>query len=110
MLVLVPGIRKIFDVPDGASLLASIIVLAVMILPSIIKVSVTALEAMPPACQSRAAASLLKRGAKRVRCVAIRHCKIFAAKRLPPHTWIFSFLMCEKYAASTSWSSSRPPR
>lgn len=38
MLVLVPGIRKIFDVPDGASLLASIIVLAVMILPSIIKV------------------------------------------------------------------------
>ena len=47
MLVLVPGIRKIFDVPDGASLLASIIVLAVMILPSIIKVSVTALEAVP---------------------------------------------------------------
>ena len=58
----------------------------------------------------RAAASLPKRGAKRVRCVAIRHCKIFAAKRLPPHTWIFSFLICEKYAASTSWSSSRPPR
>ena len=33
--------------PDGASLLAAIIVLAVMILPSIIKVSVTALEAVP---------------------------------------------------------------
>ncbi|MDR1630974.1 MAG: phosphate ABC transporter permease subunit PstC [Oscillospiraceae bacterium] len=47
MLVLVPGIRKIFNVPDGASLLAAIIVLAVMILPSIIKVSVTALEAVP---------------------------------------------------------------
>lgn len=47
MLVLVPGIREIFGVPDGASLLASIIVLAVMILPSIIKVSVTALEAVP---------------------------------------------------------------
>ena len=46
-LVLVPGIREIFGVPDGASLLASIIVLAVMILPSIIKVSVTALEAVP---------------------------------------------------------------
>ena len=36
MLVLVPGIRKIFHVPDGASLLAAIIVLAIMILPSII--------------------------------------------------------------------------
>lgn len=47
MLVLVPGIREAFGVPDGASLLASIIVLAVMILPSIIKVSVTALEAVP---------------------------------------------------------------
>lgn len=47
MLVLVPGIRNLFHVPDGASLLAAIIVLAIMILPSIIKVSVTALEAVP---------------------------------------------------------------
>ena len=47
MLILVPGIRKIFHVPDGSSLLAAIIVLAIMILPSIIKVSVTALEAVP---------------------------------------------------------------
>lgn len=47
MLVLVPGIRKIFNVPDGASLLASIIVLAIMILPSIIKMSTTALDAVP---------------------------------------------------------------
>ena len=47
MLVLVPGIRQLFHVPDGASLLAAIIVLAIMILPSIIKVSVTALEAVP---------------------------------------------------------------
>lgn len=47
MMVLVPGIRKLFDVPDGASLLCAIIVLCVMILPSIIKVSVTALEAVP---------------------------------------------------------------
>lgn len=47
MLVLVPGIRKIFNIPDGASLFAAMIVLAVMILPSIIKVSVTALEAVP---------------------------------------------------------------
>lgn len=47
MLILVPGIRKLFNVPDGASLLAAIIVLAVMVLPSIIKVSLTALEAVP---------------------------------------------------------------
>ena len=47
MLSLVPGIRKIFSVPDGASLLAAIIVLAIMILPSIIKVAVTSLEAVP---------------------------------------------------------------
>ena len=47
MIVLVPGIRKLFHIPDGASLLAAIILLAVMILPSIIKMSVTALEAVP---------------------------------------------------------------
>ncbi len=47
MLVLVPGIRKIFGIPDGASLLAAIIILAIMILPSIIKISVTALDAVP---------------------------------------------------------------
>ena len=47
MLVLVPAIRRTFHLPDGASLFAAILVLAVMILPSIIKVSVTALEAVP---------------------------------------------------------------
>ena len=47
MLVLVPGIRKLFSVPDGASLSAAIIVLAIMILPSIIKMSITALDAVP---------------------------------------------------------------
>ena len=47
MLILVPTIRKIFNVPDGASLLAAIVVLAVMILPNIIKVSITALDAVP---------------------------------------------------------------
>lgn len=47
MLVLVPAIRKIFNVPDGASLFAAIIVLAIMILPNIIKVSITALDAVP---------------------------------------------------------------
>lgn len=47
MLVLVPAVRKIFHVPDGATLLSAVIVLAVMILPNIIKVSVTALDAVP---------------------------------------------------------------
>lgn len=47
MLILVPAIRELFHVPDGASLLAAIIVLAVMILPNIIKVSVTALDSVP---------------------------------------------------------------
>ena len=39
MLVLVPGIRNAFNLADGSGLLAAIIVLAIMILPSIIKVS-----------------------------------------------------------------------
>ena len=47
MLVLVPAIRRIFHVPDGASLLAAMAVLAVMILPSIIKVSTDALDSVP---------------------------------------------------------------
>lgn len=47
MIVLVPTIRKMFHLSDGSSLFAAIVVLAVMILPSIIKVSITALEAVP---------------------------------------------------------------
>lgn len=47
MLVLVPGVRALFHIPDGASLFSAIIVLAIMILPSIIKVSITALDAVP---------------------------------------------------------------
>lgn len=47
MIVLVPFIRNTFNVPDGASLFSAIIVLAIMILPSIIKMSITALDAVP---------------------------------------------------------------
>lgn len=47
MIVLVPAIRKAFDLPAGDSLLAAIIVLAVMILPSIISVAENALKAVP---------------------------------------------------------------
>lgn len=49
MLVLVPFIQNAFNLPDGASLFAAIIVLSIMILPSIIKVSMTSLEAVPKA-------------------------------------------------------------
>ena len=47
MIVLVPAIREMFDLSSGASLLAAIIVLAIMILPSIINVSENALNAVP---------------------------------------------------------------
>ena len=47
MMVLVPAVRELFDLPDGASLFCAIIVLAIMILPSIISVSETALKAVP---------------------------------------------------------------
>ena len=48
MILLVPAIRVAFDLPSGATLLAAIIVLAIMILPSIVSVSETALRAVPP--------------------------------------------------------------
>lgn len=47
MYVLVPALRNWLDLPAGDSLLAAILVLAVMILPSIISLSETALEAVP---------------------------------------------------------------
>ena len=47
MIVLVPGVQRLFNLSSGATLFAAILVLAVMILPSIIKVSVTALDAVP---------------------------------------------------------------
>ena len=47
MIVLVPGIQKLFSLSSGATLLAALVVLAIMILPSIINVSETALRAVP---------------------------------------------------------------
>ncbi len=47
MMVLVPAIQDAFDLKAGDSLLAAILVLAVMILPSIIRVCETALKAVP---------------------------------------------------------------
>ena len=48
LMVLVPLIRETFNTAAGESLLAAIVVLAIMILPSIISVSETALKAVPP--------------------------------------------------------------
>ena len=47
LMVLVPFIRETFNTAAGESLLAAIVVLAIMILPSIISVSETALNAVP---------------------------------------------------------------
>lgn len=47
MIMIVPCVREIFHLPDGANLFSAILVLAVMILPSVISVSETAIEAVP---------------------------------------------------------------
>ncbi len=47
MIIIVPLVREVFNLPDGASLFAAIIVLTVMILPSVISVSETAIRAVP---------------------------------------------------------------
>ena len=47
MIIIVPAVREVFGLPDGANLFSAIIVLAVMILPSVISVSETALRAVP---------------------------------------------------------------
>lgn len=47
MIVLVPAVQKLFHLASGATLLAGIVVLTIMILPSIINVSETALRAVP---------------------------------------------------------------
>ena len=47
--VIVPNIQNIFNLPKGQSLLAVIIVLSIMMLPTIISVSETAIRAVPKA-------------------------------------------------------------
>ena len=47
MIIIVPAVRNLFGLPDGANLFSAIIVLAVMILPSVISVSKTAIKAVP---------------------------------------------------------------
>ena len=47
MIIIVPMVREMFNLPDGANLFSAILVLAIMILPSVISVSVTAIRAVP---------------------------------------------------------------
>lgn len=47
MIIIVPLVRTLFRLPDGANLFSAIIVLTVMILPSVISVSETAIRAVP---------------------------------------------------------------
>lgn len=47
MIIIVPLVRETFQLPDGANLFSAILVLAVMILPSVISVSETAIKAVP---------------------------------------------------------------
>ena len=47
MIIIVPCVREVFQLPDGANLFSAILVLAVMILPSVISVSETAIQSVP---------------------------------------------------------------
>ena len=47
MIIVVPAVRELFGLPDGANLFSAMIVLSIMILPSVISVSETALRAVP---------------------------------------------------------------
>lgn len=47
MIIIVPTVREVFGLPDGANLFSAILVLAVMILPSVISVSETSIRAVP---------------------------------------------------------------
>ncbi|MGN0552886.1 MAG: phosphate ABC transporter permease subunit PstC [Oscillospiraceae bacterium] len=47
MIYVVPAVRTAFDLPDGACLFAAVIVLAVMLLPSVISVSASAIRTVP---------------------------------------------------------------
>ena len=49
LMVIVPWVRKTFDIPSGNTLLSAIIVLALMILPTIITIAETSLRAVPSA-------------------------------------------------------------
>lgn len=47
MIYVVPTVRNVFELPDGACLFSAVIVLAVMLLPSVISVSASAIRTVP---------------------------------------------------------------
>lgn len=83
MILLVPAIRVAFDLPSGATLLAAIIVLAVMILPSIVSVSETALRAVPREYEEAS----LALGATHIETVFRVSVPLPAAASPPPLCW-----------------------
>ncbi|MEH6452797.1 MAG: phosphate ABC transporter permease subunit PstC [Psychromonas sp.] len=56
LVIIVPAIEVLFNVPAGNTVLAGIIVLAIMILPTVITISETSLRALPPAYKEGALA------------------------------------------------------
>ncbi|ACJ31756.1 Phosphate ABC transporter, permease protein [Shewanella piezotolerans WP3] len=48
LVIIVPAIETLFNIPAGNTILAGIIVLAIMILPTVITISETSLRALPP--------------------------------------------------------------
>ena len=47
LMVIVPAVRSVFKIPSGNTLLSAIIVLALMILPTVITIAETSLQAVP---------------------------------------------------------------
>ncbi|NKF51956.1 phosphate ABC transporter permease subunit PstC [Shewanella sp. WXL01] len=56
LIVIVPAIESIFNIPAGNTLLAGIIVLAIMILPTVITISETSIRALTPSYKAGALA------------------------------------------------------
>ncbi|MDR2495361.1 MAG: phosphate ABC transporter permease subunit PstC [Spirochaetaceae bacterium] len=51
LLVIVPWVKRVFQVPSGNGMVSAILVLAVMILPTVIVISETSLRAVPQSCR-----------------------------------------------------------
>lgn len=47
MIAIVPTVKDVFNLPDGANLLSAILVLAIMVLPSLVSISETAIRNVP---------------------------------------------------------------
>ena len=86
MIVLSPFIANTFDIPSGATLLTSMLVLAVMILPTIVSVTTTSLRAVPQeyydgslALGATPVTSIFK-----MNTVSYTHLDVYKRQALPP--------------------------